>query len=188
MTATELFQEGQMLLIDRKWKESVEAFTKAIDAGADPYMAHLSRGVAYMNLKETGSAIDDFTRAITLNASSFRPFYYRGMAKTIGGNYAHAIEDFTRVLEMKNDHFQARLARSICYSNTGCSDEAANDIRPLIPMMEENVQKFVDEYGIVRTEMWKVMEQLSGERRTPELHLTDKEIETIREWLGEDEA
>jgi tetratricopeptide (TPR) repeat protein len=187
MKAAELFQEGQMLLVEGKWKESVEAFTKAIDAGADPYMAHLSRGVARMNLKETALAIDDFTRAITLNASSYRPFYYRGMADLIKGNYSRAIEDFTRVLELKKDHFQARLARSICYSNTGRSDEAANDIRPLIPVMEENVQQFVDEYGIVRTEMWKVMAQLSGERRTPELHLTDKEIETVKEWLGEDE-
>jgi tetratricopeptide (TPR) repeat protein len=149
-------------------------------------MAHLSRGVAYMNLREAGPAIDDFTGAIDLNASGDRPFYYRGVAHMIKGEYGHAIEDFTRVLKMKKDHFQAKLARGVCYVNIGNFDEAAHDIRPLIPVMELNVQKFVDEYGIVRTEMWKVMAQLSGERATPEIVLTDKEIETIREWIGEE--
>jgi len=188
MTAAELFQEGQTLLLDGKVREAEEVFTKAIDAGADPYMAHLSRGVCRMHLKQPGPAAEDFTRAIGLNASGYRPFYYRGMARMIEGNAAGAIEDLTRVLEMKTDHVQAQFARGVCYSTTGHPEEAASDIKPLIPLMEQNVQQFVDEYGIMRTQMSKALAQFSGERKTPEVHLTDEEIETIRDWLGEEEA
>ena len=83
---------------------------------------------------------------------------------------------------------QAQFARGVCYSTTGHPEEAASDIKPLIPLMEQNVQQFVDEYGIMRTQMSKALAQFSGERRTPEVHLTDEEIETIREWLGEEET
>jgi hypothetical protein len=52
MEAKQIFEEGQMLFIEGKVKESVEAFSKAIEAGADPFMAHLSRGAAYLRLRD----------------------------------------------------------------------------------------------------------------------------------------
>jgi hypothetical protein len=43
MDPQELMREAQLLFVDGKVKESIKAFTKAIEAGANPYIAHLSR-------------------------------------------------------------------------------------------------------------------------------------------------
>jgi len=58
--------------------------------------------------------------------------------------------------------------------------------RPVLPQMEENLQSFADTYGIVRTQMWKVMEQLSGEASTPTLELNEKDINTLKQWLEQE--
>ena len=54
MDTQELLREAQLLFVDGKNKESLEAFTKALEAGADPYIVYLSRGVVYVKMKETG--------------------------------------------------------------------------------------------------------------------------------------
>jgi hypothetical protein len=46
MDPQELLRQAQLLCVDGKVKESIEVFTRAIEAGANPYIAHLSRGVA----------------------------------------------------------------------------------------------------------------------------------------------
>jgi tetratricopeptide (TPR) repeat protein len=184
MTVKDLYKEGQKFLVEGKEEESIDSFTKALESGAEPYMTYLSRGVAYMNLGKAEAALEDFTRAIDIKTTNDRPYYYRGVTYMVREDYRYAIDDFTRALEFKIDHFQARLARGICFARLGKFEEASADIRAVIPEMEANVQKFVDEHGIVRTEMWKVMNQLTGERKTPEVDLTDGEIQILREWAS----
>jgi Flp pilus assembly protein TadD len=186
MNAQELFEKAQMLFLEGRGKESIDAFTRAIDAGADPFIIYLSRGAAHLKFKEIQYAIHDFTRAIAVNENSDRPYYYRGVATMINEDFTQAAEDFTKALELKPNHFQAKFARAVCYARMGKFDEATNDLRAVIPQMETGLQSFVDTYGIVRTEMWKVMAQLSGERETPTLELTKEEIETLKEWVQQD--
>lgn len=186
MKVKDLYKEGQRLLVEGKLEESIDAFMKALDEGEEPYMIYLSRGVAYMNLGKTESAIEDFTKALFIDDTRDRPFYYRGIANMIMEEYGRAIDDFTRAIKIKSHHPQARLARGVSYARLGLLDEASADISAVIPEMEANVQKFVDEYGIVRTELWKVMAQLSGERETPVVELTDEEIDTLKKWVEQE--
>jgi tetratricopeptide (TPR) repeat protein len=80
MDQIELLKEAQLLFIDGKHKESIEAFTKAIEAGADHYVSYLSRGAAHLKLKEVDEAISDFNDAINVNSKSARAYYFRGIA------------------------------------------------------------------------------------------------------------
>lgn len=180
------YKKGQKLFVEGRVEESIDAFMKALDEGEEPYMIYLSRGVAYMNLGKAESAIEDFTRALYLDDSSDRPFYYRGIANMVMEEYRRAIDDFSNALERKTYHPQARLARGVSCARLGMFDEASVDISAVIPEMEANVQKFVDEYGIVRTELWKVMAQLSGEREAPVVKLTEDEIKTLKEWVSQE--
>lgn len=82
MDAHEFFEDGKRLFVEGMLRESIDAFTKALDAGADPEITYLSRGTAYLKLKEANEAIDDFTKAIEADKSSPRACYYRGMAYT----------------------------------------------------------------------------------------------------------
>jgi hypothetical protein len=50
MTTKELFKEGQTLFIEGKTKESINKFTKALEAGYCTKTSHLSRGAAFIQL------------------------------------------------------------------------------------------------------------------------------------------
>lgn len=186
MGAKELFEEAQFLFIEGKERESIDVFTKAIEAGADPFMCHLSRGTAYLRLKDTANAMTDFDKAISLNSGNARAYYYRGMVHMVRDEHEKAVEDFSKALGLKPGYPTAKFARATSYARLEKFDEAAKDLRAVMPEMQANVQGFVDAHGIVRTEMWKVMAQLTGERRQEALELSDDEMKTLQKWLSED--
>ena len=187
MNPDDLLKEAQLLLVDGKDRESIEVFSKAIEAGADPYICHLSLGVVHLKLKETDKAINDFSKAIDANNKSARAYFYRGLSYMDKNEYEKAAEDFSHALERKTDYAMAKFSRAIAYARMNKAEEASQEMMAILPLMEENIQAFADTYGIVRTEMWKVLAQLSGERPWPTVELGEKEIETIKKWLKEGE-
>ena len=186
MDPVRLLEEAQLLLVDGKDKESIEAFTKAIESGADPYIAHLSRGAVHLKLKEADEAINDFNDAINANSQSARAYYFRGTGYMYKHEFEKAVEDFTKALELKTDYAMAKFSRAISYARLDKIEEALQDLMEIMPQMEQNLQSFTDSYGIVRTEMGKVMAQLSGERPWPTLELSENEIDTLKKWLAEE--
>ncbi|MDA8170155.1 MAG: tetratricopeptide repeat protein [Nitrospiraceae bacterium] len=180
-----IFEEAQLLFLEGKLKESVDAFSRALEAGADPFMAYLSRGAARLRLKETDAAIEDFSNAIEANKNNARPFYYRGMAYMVKNNYENAAKDFSRALELNPQLGAARFSRAIAYARSGKLDESSQDLRDVVPDMEAGLERFADNYGIIKTEMWKVMSEFTGEGATPGLELSEDEINTLKKWLIE---
>jgi protein-S-isoprenylcysteine O-methyltransferase Ste14 len=66
MGADELFEEGKKLFLEGKIEDSIDAFSKALDAGAEPGITFLSRGTAYLKLKNPDDALADFSRAVEI--------------------------------------------------------------------------------------------------------------------------
>ena len=186
MDTQELMREAQLLFVEGKEKESIEVFTKAIEAGADPYIAHLSRGVAHVKTKEVDMALEDFSKAVSANNKSARAHFFRGMAYMMKEEFENAVSDFTQALELKTDYAMAKFARAVSYARMDKFEESSKDMMVVMPQMEENFQNFADSYGIIRTEMWKVMSQISGEEKMPTLGLSEKDITTLKKWLAQE--
>jgi tetratricopeptide (TPR) repeat protein len=189
MDPREILRQAQLLFVEGKVKESAEAFAKALEAGADPYIAHLSRGVAYVKLKEVDNALSDFSKAISVNDKSARAYFFRGMTYMMKVEYENAIADFTKTLELKTDHGMAKFARGVSYARLERFEESSKDMLAVLPQMEANLQSFADTYGIVRTEMWKVMAQTTEEEGTgmSTLELNEKDRKTLEKWLKQEE-
>ncbi|HMK50253.1 MAG TPA: tetratricopeptide repeat protein [Thermodesulfovibrionales bacterium] len=183
MDKNELLKEAQLLMVDGKDLESAQAFTKALEAGADPYITYLSRGVAYIKLRDSEKALADFNNAIKENNTSPRAYFYSGIAHMMKEDFEAAIKAFTRSIELKPDYLVAIFARGVSHARLGRYDEASKDILKVTPQMEQDLQSFADSYGIVRTQMWKVMSQVSGESRYPEMNLSEKDMNTLKQWL-----
>ena len=186
MDTQELLRQAQLLFAEGKDTESIEAFTKALDAGADPYIAHLSRGVGYVKIQDIDNALADFGKAINLNNQSARAHFFRGMAYMMKNEFENAVSDFTHALEYKKDYGMAKFCRAVSNARLGKFDESSKDMMAVLPQMDENLQSFADTYGIVRTEMWKVMAQFSGEAITPTLELPEKDMNTLKKWLKQE--
>jgi tetratricopeptide (TPR) repeat protein len=186
MEPQELLKTAQLLFVEGKARESIEAFSKALEAGADPYIAHLSRGVACVKTKEIDMALDDFTKAVNASNQSFRAFFFRGMANMMKGEFEKAVGDFSVALNIKPDYFMAKFSRAVSLARLCRFEEASKDMQVILPYMEQNFQSFTDTYGIIRTEMWKVMAQMTDDSGQPTLGLSETEIETLKKWLGQE--
>jgi tetratricopeptide (TPR) repeat protein len=182
----ELLRKAQLLFVDGKNEESIEAYTKAIEAGAELYIAHLSRGVAYVKTNKIDLALDDFDRAVDANKQSFRAYFYRGMAHMMKEEFEKAAEDFTGALNIKTDYAMAKFSRAVSFARLGRYEEASKDMAVVMPMMEQNLQSFADSYGIVRTQMFKVMAQMSAGASVSPLTLGAKDMDTLKKWLDQE--
>jgi tetratricopeptide (TPR) repeat protein len=186
MDASDLFREAQRLLMEGRNPESAETFTKALEAGSEPAITHLSRGVAYMRLREHVKAVEDFSRVIEGQKGNFRVYYYRGTALAMVGEHEKAVEDLTKSLDLKPDNGPAYFIRGSSRAQLGRDDEAAEDMKKALSHSELAAQSFADGMGLVKTRFDKALAILSGERRPPTIELTEEEREKLMKWLQED--
>jgi tetratricopeptide (TPR) repeat protein len=184
MKANDLFEDGKRYFVEGKLRDSIAAFTKAAEGGFEQKISYLSRGAAYLKLKEADSAISDFSNVIALDGKDARAYYYRGMAYAQKKDYGKAVDDFTKAVELKPDEGAFLFARGASYMELGKNDEAGEDIRNATNYLEATVQGYVDTIGD-RTHLHRVLAILEGERRREMLALDESEYETIKGMLEE---
>lgn len=185
MDPRETFREGQYHLMKNELEESVESFTKAIEAGMDEAIVYLSRGVAYMKMEKPVEAARDFSAAIERSPESSRAYYYRGSALMLTEEYEAAVSDLTKAIELDPENGAAFFARSICHVQLGNDEEATRDMKTALAMAETAAQGLADTLGVIRTHFDMAMALLSGERRPSTIKLTEKEQEQLKRWLEE---
>ena len=182
MGASDFFEQGKRFFVEGKYKESIEAFTMAAEAGYEQTISYLSRGAAYLKLRRADEAIADFSWIIDSGKDNSRAYYYRGMAHAQKGNYEKAAEDFSSALAQKPADGTFLFARGAAYIEMGKLEEAGQDIRNAANYLAAAVQGYADMIGD-RTHLDRVLAVLEGERRTESLEINDAEFETIRQML-----
>lgn len=181
-----LLRKAQGLFIKGKHKESINIFTKCIEAGGEREIALLSRGVAYLKAGKTDKAAEDFTQVIAMNSRNVRAYYYRGITYMIKENYQKAIRDLEMTIKLKPDHGGAFFALGTAYSQIGNEYEAAINIKTAIKYSEATLQDFAEHYGMFRTQFDRTIAFMTNEAESPALVLTDEEIKILKKWLEED--
>jgi tetratricopeptide (TPR) repeat protein len=184
MEANEFFEEAKRLFIKEKYEESVGLFNRAADSGYDPVISYLSRGAAYLKLKDADRAIADFSSVITMDRENPRAYYYRGMAYAQKKDYEKAASDFTKAIELKPDDGAALFARGASYMEMGKIEEAGDDIKHAANYLAAYVQGYADTIGD-RTHLHRVLAVLEGERREEAFDLNESEFGTIKAMLEE---
>jgi tetratricopeptide (TPR) repeat protein len=185
MSGEEHFEKAQKLFLEGKHKESIDAFTEAIEAGEKKDITYLSRGVAYFQLKDFDNAIADFGKAIEVNDKNVRAYYYRGVASSAKGDHNSAIPDYDKAIELKPDHGAAFFARGSAYAQLGNDDEATKNIKTALIYSESAAQGFADTIGMFRTQFDDALAIMSGERKSSSITLDEKEAETLKKWIRE---
>ncbi len=184
MKANDLFEDAKRLFIEGKLRECAVEFTKAAEAGYDQKISYLSRGAAYLKLREADNAIADFSKVISLDEKNSRAYYFRGMAHAQKKDFSKAAEDFSKAIELKPDDGASLFARGASYLEMGRIDEAAEDIRNATNFLAATVQGYADMIGD-RTHLDKVLAILEGERRQDSFDISESEFETIKAMMEE---
>ncbi|MDA8078539.1 MAG: tetratricopeptide repeat protein [Nitrospiraceae bacterium] len=178
----ELFERAQRLFEAGRYEESTKWFTSALNAGYDPGIVHVSRGVSWLMARQIQRAVEDFGSALRVNARDASACYYRGTAHILREDYGRAESDFTGALEINPEHRAAMFARGLCCFHLGRREEAACDLRQALGNGLSAI------YGVADTYDWKqrvgeVIELLEGARRSRVVEITDTEMNTLRDWL-----
>lgn len=116
---------GLQLLEERRWREAIEEYDKAIELDAEFASAYLRRGEAYNLLGLRQQAIADLDKAIDLDPNLDVAYFYRGNAYEGLRDYQQAIADYRTALSLTSDpYFAAVIGTRIEYL------EILEDVRP----------------------------------------------------------
>jgi tetratricopeptide (TPR) repeat protein len=113
-------------------KESLAAYTKAIDLDPSFYPAHINRGVVYLDLKKCDEALSDFNAALKSGDISLA-YSGRGDAYSCLKKYDLAMPDYEKTLSLYPDNAAAYCGQAIVFYEVGryqdALDAAANSNR-----------------------------------------------------------
>lgn len=185
MEAQELLGDAQRLFLEGEYEASIKKFTEALDGGAEAFMVFLSRGVAYLRMKQMDKAIKEFGKAIDKNPDNFRGYYYRGVIYLSNDDFKRALPDLNQVIELDPEHGPAHLARGTLYGLVGEDEKSVMDLKTAIIKSESAIQGFSDTLGLFRTQFHKAMSLMAGESEGPALSLTEDEIDQVKKWVEE---
>ncbi len=186
MISMELLNEAQVLFCAGRMEESIELLTKLLHSRFLPPIIHTIRGQAYLQIREIDKATEDFEKALQLDSTYFQAYLYRGMAALMVGKNDSAVLDFNKALDLKPGFSRALVARGTALSRLNRFDEAAADIKKIISQLRHKTLKvFIDEFELLRTEMRKILAEVSGEAPGKAIKLAQTDIEKLKKFLGE---
>jgi len=158
------FYEGLNAFRKGNYGKSICDLSKALLLDPNHELAHLTRGVAYINTDRANLAIDDFTRAIETNPAYGRAYHLRGIAYATLGDLEKAERDFDKAIELKPEYGAAYLSRANLLSGMGQDEKADADMEMVSRLTEKNVQSFAHTNNVWRsTHMRREAEEITGE-------------------------
>lgn len=105
--STKTYELGVLLLNEKKYKESIEYFDKAIEINPADGIPFYYRGIAKSNIKLTDEAIEDFTDAMLRKLNIIDVFYQRGISKYKVGDAKGAMKDLERYVSVVKSNAEA---------------------------------------------------------------------------------
>jgi tetratricopeptide (TPR) repeat protein len=95
-------EKAQNALNNGNFEEAIEALSKVIQADKEHSQAYFLRGVAYMQLINTGKAENDFNMAISLNKQHWQYYSERAKLYDLIGKTESAKKDRKKAKELNN--------------------------------------------------------------------------------------
>jgi len=121
-----------------KYNESIENFSKAIEASGKDGRGYSYRGMALERMADYRNSALDYSRALELKADNARDYYNLGYVELQSGNYRKAISDLDRsaTLDPQNPFAYSNLA--FARQQTGNYSQAITDYSRALTLKPEN--------------------------------------------------
>jgi tetratricopeptide (TPR) repeat protein len=131
--STKTYELGVLLLKEKKYKESIEYFDKAIEINPADGVPFYYRGIAKSNINLTDQAIEDYTDAMLRKLNIIDVFYQRGISKIKAGDKSGALNDLTRYVSIVKSNAEAYYQKGLLeFEKEEYSDAIADFNRTII--------------------------------------------------------
>lgn len=118
----------------KKYREIIEACTKALRIQPKDSLTYHNRAVAHFRLGDYQQAINDFNKAISYDPKDATAYFNRAIAYGITGNHQRAIEDGLKAIELNPGDPDAYINLGIDCLSIGRLDDAVQDFTKAISL------------------------------------------------------
>jgi len=132
---SKLFSQGETQLKDKKWKEAVEYFSKALVVNPRDERCYMKRSLAYQQLRDFDLALKDLKKLLEITPQR-APFVYfqRGFIFDEMNRYEDAIDGNSKAIELDKTDFKALNNRGVSLDALGRYHEAIVDYTAAIEL------------------------------------------------------
>lgn len=117
-----------------------EASERALVLNPDLAEAHASAGLAHLISDDYKRSELHFNKAIELNSSLYEAYYYFARCRFHQGDMASAAELFEKAASVNPEEYQSRLLRVLVLRGAGRPDEAKEEARRAIAVVEKHLE------------------------------------------------
>ncbi len=146
------FDNGMAAFVGQDYGTCIEHLTEVLRSDRSHKLALVSRGAAFMRTGNHKTARSDFDRVLELDPSYARAYHLRGLAREIEGDDNGALDDFNRAIELKPDYGAAYHSRATLHTKMGQTESAAEDIRMITHLTQQNIESFANENNVWRSQ------------------------------------
>lgn len=134
-------ERGRLKNLLQDYEGAVADFTKSITLNnnkLDPYYAHYSRGLIYMDQGKYELALQDFDRSLELDPTLELGYVARGRLKSKMNRDEDAIADYNKCLQLNNFNFYALNSKCTLLQDLNRIDEAIEVVSKAIQIYPDS--------------------------------------------------
>jgi tetratricopeptide (TPR) repeat protein len=135
--ADKLFQKGNKLYEEKKYREAIHNYEEAISLNSTQWGYHLNLGLAYKKMEIKEEALAAFRQAVELNPESYSSNKELGETLAQSGNFGKAKKFYQKAAELSPDDPDAFYNLGVCLTNLGESEEALENFLKAVKIKED---------------------------------------------------
>ncbi len=132
LSATDLFEKAYAHQKSGRYKEAIDAYSKAISLNPEYAEIYYNRGMAYVDLMQYDKAIKDLNKATALDPELAIAYIERGIAYSILKQYDRAFKDYNKAILLDPELAEAYNTRGFAYSFLKQYDKAMRYYNELV--------------------------------------------------------
>lgn len=138
------FYRGRELIIEGRYRESIEMLNLLLRTHTKEYEGFFLRGVAKYNLDDLLGAEADFTTALEINPVYTMAFQYRAITRSRLGNYNDAILDYQMAEELRPNISATYFSRGVTYFMSQQFESAVEDFTRFLRSDPNDLQALIN--------------------------------------------
>lgn len=135
--AQECFRKGTAFFKDKKYKESMLEFEKALKINPKFAEAYYGLGYIYASTKSYPEAIAYFNKALEISPNYVEVYDILAYISSVSGDYAQTIEYYQKALKIKKDDLEAYNGLGFAYASLRKNKEAIDYFKEAIKINPE---------------------------------------------------
>lgn len=181
---------GKELATQKKWKEAIDLYNKAVRENPNYGYTFISRGIAYMSQGNLDKAISNFSESIDVSPQFTEAYQNRGVLYEYRGQFNKAIEDFNKAIAADPSSYVLYFNRGMAYVYKSQCEKALPDLEKAIELKPDYAKAYINK-GVALEDLKRTDEAIEAYRKAIELDTSEeKEIakdaeESIRQLEAE---